>query len=149
MTNKTARNGEDSKEANLDKPDSPANSPKMVVFRSKDAELRLVKTAGYTDKSHGHSEYHPTTGVQFIDFMLRVEDTPKNKGILEWLRKHDSNGIAFRELPETIEKVELPAIAEMRIMSIRQLMDLCRERNVDVREDAGQDAIILALLEKQ
>jgi hypothetical protein len=149
MTAPTDRNGEIPTGSESGIPDSPKNSPKMVVFRSKDAELRLVRTAGYTDKSHGQAEYHPTTGVQFVDFMLRVEDTQKNKGILEWLRKHESNGISFREIPETIEKTALPKIAEMRVMSIRQLMDLCRERNIDVREDIGQDAIILALIENQ
>jgi hypothetical protein len=134
-------------------PSSPEPMPetptKWVVFRSKDKELELFQKAGYMDKSHGIATYNPSTGVQFIDFYLRVQDIPKHAHTIKWLREHPSNGISFMEVPDLSNVLELPAIAQLRQMSIGELKELCAKYKVKVADgDVGKDTIILALIEK-
>lgn len=132
-------------------PSSPApatESPtKWVVFRSKDRELELFQKAGYTDKSHGISTYTPSTGVQFVDFYLRVQDIPKHANTIKWLREHPSNGISFKEVPDLSNVVELPTIAQLKQMTVGELKELCAKNAVKVEDGAGRDTIILALVE--
>ena len=131
--------------------ESPApatESPtKWVVFRSKDKELELFQKAGYMDKSHGIATYTPSTGVQFIDFYLRVQDIPKHALTIKWLREHPSNGIAFMEVPDMSNLVELPTIAQLKQMTIGELRELCAKYKVKVDGEASKDTVILALLE--
>lgn len=127
-----------------------AKSPeKWVVFRSKDKELVLFHKAGYMDKSHGIATYTPTEGVKFQDHMVRILDVPENSDVLEWLRKHPSNGISFRKIPDMSNAVELPTISEMKLMTMDELVDLCEKNAVKVPGDAQKDSIILALIEKK
>ena len=132
-------------------PVSPApatESPtKWVVFRSKDKELALFQKAGYMDKSHGVATYNPSLGVQFIDFYLRVQDIPKHENTIKWLRGHPSNGIAFLEVPDLSNVVELPPIAQLRQMTIGELKELCAKYTVKVDGEASKDTVILALVE--
>lgn len=132
-------------------PESPApatESPtKWVVFRSKDKELALYQKAGYMDKSHGVSTYTPSVGVQFTDFVLRVQDCPKHTETIKWIRDHPSNGVSFKEVPDMSNAVELPTIAQMKQMTIDELKAICAKNKVTVSEEAGRDTIILALLE--
>ncbi len=120
---------------------------KWVVFRSKDKELALFLKAGYTEKSHGVSIYHPSVGVQFIDFYLRIQECSKNDEVIKWMRSHPANGISFKEIPDLSNVVELPAIAQMKQMEANELKELCAKNKVEVKDDATKDAIILALLE--
>ena len=133
------------------KSDSPApatESPtKWIVFRSKDKELALFQKAGYMDKSHGIATYVQSTGVQFIDFYLRVQDIPKHANTIKWLREHPSNGTAFIEVPDLSNLVELPTIAQLRQMAIGELKELCAKYVVKVDGEASKDTIILALIE--
>jgi len=135
----------------VDAPVSPVattESPvKWVVFRSKDKELALFQKAGYTDKSHGTSDYIPSVGVQFNDFYLRIQDIPKYADIIKWLREHQSNGISFKEVPDLSNVVELPTIAQLKVMEVSELKELCAKNKVEVGGDASKDTIILALIE--
>lgn len=132
-------------------PESPApatESPtKWVVFRSKDKELTLFQKAGYMDKSHGISTYTPSVGVQFADFVLRIQDSPEHEETIKWVRTHPSNGIAFMEVPDMSNAVELPTIEQLKQMTIDELKEICAKNKVTVNEDAGKATIILALLE--
>jgi len=129
-------------------PVTATESPvKWVVFRSKDKELALFQKAGYTDKSHGISTYTPSSGVQFVDFYLRIQDCSKNEEIIKWVRSHPSNGISFMEVPDLSNVVKLPSIAELKQMDIPILRELCAKNKVEVKDDASKDTIILALLE--
>jgi len=132
-------------------PVSPApatESPtKLVVFRSKDKELALFQKAGYMDKSHGVATYNPSVGVQFVDFYLRVEDTPKQAPMIKWLRNHPSIGISFVEVPDLSNIIELPTIAQLKQMAIVELKELCAKNAVKVADEASKDTIILALIE--
>jgi len=133
------------------KPEVPVsqNSPKQVVFRSKDAELKLAFKAGYMDKSHGQSNYVPSEVESFEEYFLRIDETPENSKRIERVRKHDSNGISFREVPDFNDREDLPPIDELEAMSIKELKDLCGKRKVGVSEDASKEAIMLALIKKQ
>jgi len=134
----------------VEKPEtSPDVSPKMVVFRSTDKELYLVQKAGFTDKSHGTADYIPTQGVQFVDCSFRIEDTKENKSTIEWLRRHSSYGISFREVPDINEMALLPPIVELEKMSPAELKELCVKRQIETNDDASKETMILALLKKQ
>ena len=138
----------------LQEPEAPVSpvptteSPtKWVVFRSKDKELELFQKAGYTDKSHGISTYTPSTGVQFVDFYLRVQDIPKHANTIKWLREHPSNGVSFKEVPDLSNVVELPTIAQLKQLTVGELKELCAKNSVKVEDGASRDTIILALIE--
>jgi len=148
MTKQATRNGEQVMEQ---KPEVTVsqNSPKQVVFRSKDIELALVFKAGYMDKSHGQSNYVPSEIEVFEEYFLRIDATPENSKRIERIRKHDSNGISFREVPDFREREDLPPIDELEVMSIKELKDLCGKRKVAVSEEASKEAIMLALIKKQ
>ena len=148
MTKQTERNGEQVMEQ---KPEVTVsqNSPKQVVFRSKDVELVLAFKAGYMDKSHGQSTYVPSEVESFEEYFLRIDDIPENSKRIERVRKHDSNGISFREVPDFNDCEDLPPIDELEVMSIKELKDLCGKRKVEVSEDASKEAIMLALIKKQ
>jgi len=148
MTKQTERNGEQVMEQ---KPEVTVsqNSPKQVVFRSKDVELVLAFKAGYMDKSHGQSTYVPSEVESFEEYFLRIDETPGNRERIERVRKHDSNGISFREVPDFNDREDLPPIDELEVMSIKELKDLCGKRKVEVSEDASKEAIMLALIKKQ
>ena len=134
--------------ANPESPASATESPtKWVVFRSKDKELALFQKAGYMDKSHGIATYVQSTGVQFIDFYLRVQDIPQHANTIKWLREHPSNGTAFMEVPDLSNVVELPTIAQLRQMTIGELKELCAKYVVKVDGEASKDTVILALIE--
>ena len=131
--------------------ESPApatESPtKWVVFRSKDKELELFQKAGFIDKSHGIATYNQSTGVQFVDFNLRVQDIPKHALTIKWLREHPSNGVAFKEVPDMSNMIELPTIAQLKQMTIGELKELCVKNAVKVDGEASKDTVILALVE--
>ena len=148
MTKQTERNGEQVMEQ---KPEVTVsqNSPKQVVFRSKDVELVLAFKAGYMDKSHGQSTYVPSEIESFEEYFLRIDDTPQNGARIERVREHDSNGISFREVPDFNDREDLPPIDELEVMSIKELKDLCGKRKVEVSEDASKESIMLALIKKQ
>jgi len=129
-------------------PEPATESPtKWVVFRSKDKELEMFQKAGFIDKSHGIATYNQSTGVQFVDYYFRVQDIPKHANTIKWLREHPSNGISFKEVPDLSNVVELPTIAQLKQMTIGELMELCAKNAVKVVDGAGKDTIILALVE--
>ena len=147
MTKHADRNGE---ELETESPNAVSpNSPKQVVFRSTDKELVLVFKAGYMDKSHGEATYFPSIIEQFEDFFLRLDDTPANKKRIEKVRNHPSIGISFREVPDIREQDVLPSIAELKVMSLKELGELCGKRKVEISDDASKESIMLALIEKQ
>ena len=148
MTKQTERNGEQVMEQ---KPEVPVsqNSPKQVVFRSKDSALVLAFKAGYMDKSHGQSNYVPSEIESFEEYFLRIDEIPANKERIERLRTHGSHGISFREVPDFNDREDLPPIDELEVMSIKELKDLCGKRKVEVSEDASKEAIMLTLIKKQ
>jgi hypothetical protein len=127
----------------------PSEPPKQVVFRSTNEQLVLAFNAGYMDKSHGQSNYVASDIEQFDSFFLRIEDVPENRKRIERIRNHSSNGISFREVPDMQRTEELPAIAVLEAMSIKEIKDLCGRRQVEVGEDASKEAMILALIKKQ
>lgn len=129
-------------------PDKPMKEAKMVIFRSTDRELTLVQKAGYTERSHGIATYVQTKSVQFVDFIFMVADKPENKKTIEWLRKHPSNGISFREVPTDDVRTVKPAIEDLEKMTARELKEVCEKRNVEVGDDASREQIILAILKK-
>lgn len=129
-------------------PDKKMDAAKMVMFRSKDRELTLIKKAGYTEKSHGVSSYVPTDSVQFVDFLFMVADKPENRKVIEFLRNHPSNGISFREVPVDDVATVKPSIADLEAMTSAELRETCEKRGVEIKEDASREQIILAILKK-
>jgi len=127
----------------------PVESPAQVVFRSTDEQLVLAFGAGYMDKSRGQSNYVPSDIEQFDAFFLRIDDTKANSKRIERIRRHPSIGISFREVPDMQRTEELPAIAELEAMSIKELKDLCGRRKVEASEDASKESMILSLIKKQ
>ena len=127
----------------------PDESPAQVVFRSTDQSLVLAFGAGYMDKSHGQANYVPSDIEQFEAFFLRIDDIPANRKRIERIRNHPSKDISFREVPDMQRTEELPAIAELEAMSMKELKDFCGRRKVEVSEDASKEALILALIKKQ
>lgn len=145
-------NGEQTTESHIDpetSPDVKVKEAKMVIFRSKDRELTLVQKAGYTEKSHGTSSYVQTKSVQFVDFIFMIADVTENKKTISWLRKHPSNGLSFREVPwGDSEGVIKPSIEELEKMSMKELRELCDRYELEIREGASREAIILTILKK-
>lgn len=133
-------------------PDSPVpktESPvKQVVFRSVDRELILHQKAATIDKSHGIPVHVPGTGVEFKDWFKRFDDTPANAVAIKWLRTHERNGVAFKEVPDLSAMVELPTINQMKELSIGELKELCVKNVVTISESDSKESIILALLQK-
>jgi hypothetical protein len=138
--------------AQAEAPASPApeaESPvKQIVFMSVDKELVLYYKAGEPKKlPDGRIEMGQTLKVQFLDFSYRIADIPANQFAIGWLRKHDSFGVSFMEVQDIDNMVELPSIEEMRKLPMAQLKELCRKKEVSVKDDASRESIILALIE--
>ena len=132
-------------------PEPKAESPvKQIVFMSVDKELVLYyKAGGNTKLPDGRIEITPTLKVQFLDFFYRIADIPANQFAIEWLRKHESNPHAFREVQDVSDMAELPTIEQMKRMPMPQLKELCRDKRVDVKDDESKETIILALIENE
>jgi len=148
MTKQTDRNGEKTLETESPEAVSP-DSPKQVVFRSKDKELTLVFKAGYMDKSHGQANYNPSDLEAFEEYFLRIDDIPSNKKRIEKIRNHPQHGISFKEVPDMRNREDLPSIPELEAMSTDELRNLCGRRKVEITEDASREAIMLALIKAQ
>jgi len=131
-------------------PEPKAESPvKQIVFMSVDKELVLYyKTGGTTKLPDGRIEITPTLKVQFLDFFYRLADIPENQFAITWLRKHDSFGVSFMEVQDIANMVELPTIDEMRKLPMSQLKELCRLKEVKVKDNESREFVILALIEK-
>ena len=117
---------------------------------SVDKELCLYyKTGGTTKLPDGRTEITPTLKAQFVDFFYRLADIPANQFAIEWLRKHESFNVSFREVSDMSTIVELPSIEEMRQIPMLQLKELCRKKEMSVKDDESRESIILALIENE
>ena len=121
---------------------------KLYSFRSQDKSLRLIWKSSYTRKEKGETEFFPSEGVQFNDWQLFIEDTPKNKEVLDKLLNHPSKDIKFKLEPDETLMAETTTeiIGKMEKMSEEELRERCHKSGITREPGMSKEKMIIELM---